>query len=475
MLRTEEDFLGKKQLDANAYYGINTLRSLENFPITGYKLDASLIEGMAHVKKAAAYGNLKAGLLAEDKCDAIVFACDEILKGKYANQFPVDPIQGGAGTSVNMNINEVVANIALEKLGHDKGSYKIISPNNHVNMSQSTNDAFPTGAKIGLLLKLEKLDSVLENLSDTLGSKAKEFDSIIKMGRTHLQDAVPIRLGQEFSAYSQVVKRERERISNAGKELLTINIGATAVGTGLNAEEDYINEMISQLSCQTGFTLKRAENLVDGTQNTDSYLSLSSRLKGCMISLSKIANDLRLMASGPRTGLYEITLPPRQAGSSIMPGKVNPVMAEVVNQVAFQVAGNDTTITMACEAGQLELNVMEPVLMFNLFQSIEIMTNVLTVFESHCIKGITPNTQRLKEKVEGSIGIVTALAPHLGYEQASVVAKQALAENKEVREIILQLGLMSCKDIDKVLDPFNMTEIGIAAKELLNEKEVENE
>ncbi|MBS1110835.1 MAG: aspA, partial [Anaeromyxobacteraceae bacterium] len=344
--RIEHDFLGDREVPADAYYGVQTLRGAENFPITGLPLHPALIRAMAIVKKAAALANRDTGHLDAKIADAIAKGADDVIAGKLNGQFIVDPIQGGAGTSINMNTNEVIANRALELLGEPKGNYKVVSPNSHVNMAQSTNDAFPTGVHIAALDLGRSLVEELQRLHDAFAAKEKEFHGIIKMGRTHLQDAVPIRLGQEFGAYRRVIGRDIERIKLVGKQLLEVNMGATAVGTGLNADPDYIVAVVKYLAEFSGFPMKTAEDLVDATQNTDCYTEVSAALKVCMMNLSKIANDLRLMASGPRCGLFELNLPARQPGSSIMPGKVNPVMAEVVNQVAFQVIGNDHTICL---------------------------------------------------------------------------------------------------------------------------------
>ena len=366
--RIERDLLGEKQVPKEAYYGIQTMRAKENFPITGYPPHQELIRAFGYVKKAAAMANRDVGVLNDKIAEAIVRAAEEVIDEKLNEHFIVDAIQGGAGTSFNMNANEVIANRAIEFLGGTKGEYMKVSPNTHVNMAQSTNDAFPTAIHIACLNLAKGLTKKLEDLIGALRSKEQEFDNVIKMGRTHLQDAVPIRLGQEFGAYRRVLTRDLERLKGSLNHLYEINMGATAVGTGLNAKPEYIEKVVLHLSTITKMPFKTAEDLVDATQNTDSYTELSSTLKIMAINLSKIANDLRLMSSGPRTGLNEINLPARQPGSSIMPGKVNPVMAEVINQIAFQVIGNDHTISLASEAGQLELNVMEPVLVFKLLQ-----------------------------------------------------------------------------------------------------------
>lgn len=468
MYRTEKDFLGEKEIPIDAYYGIQTIRATENFPITGYRLDQSLICAVAVVKQAAAIANKEIGRLQPRLAEAIITAAQEINDGKWHDQFIVDPIQGGAGTSINMNANEVIANRALELLGEQKGNYFALSPNSHVNMSQSTNDVFPTAIHIATLNQLETLLATMEDMHSVFVQKSKEFDHVIKMGRTHLQDAVPVRLGQEFAAYSRVLERDIKRIKQSRQHLYEVNMGATAVGTGLNADPRYIEKVVKHLAEISGFPLVGAEHLVDATQNTDAYTEVSAALKVCMMNMSKIANDLRLMASGPRVGLGEITLPARQPGSSIMPGKVNPVMPELINQVAFQVIGNDHTICLASEAGQLELNVMEPVLVFNLLQSISIMNNAFRVFTDYCLVGIEANEDRLKEYVEKSVGVITAVNPHLGYETAARIAREAILTGKSVRELCLQHNVLTEEELDLILDPYEMTHPGIAGASLLD-------
>lgn len=462
--RVEEDLLGKLEVPASAYYGVQTLRARENFNITGYSIEPELIVAIATVKKAAALANMETGSLDHTIGNAIVQAAEEVMDGKLHDQFIVDPIQGGAGTSVNMNANEVIANRALELLGKEKGDYDVIHPNIHVNMAQSTNDAFPTAIRIATVQLIERLEKTLIQLEETFFEKGKEFDHIIKMGRTHLQDAVPIRLGQEFQAYGRVVSRDIKRISTLHEALFEVNLGATAVGTGLNADPNYMKKAVENIRKLTGFPFENAEDLVDATQNTDAYTEVSSALKICMINMSKIANDLRLMSSGPRAGFGEINLPARQPGSSIMPGKINPVICEVVNQVAFQVVGNDQTISMASEAGQFELNVMEPVLIFNLHQSLKMMTQVLDTFRKYCIEGIQANIEVCQAYVDNSIGIITALNPHVGYKVATKVAKEALETGMSVRDIIIRDEILSEVAVDQILDPFEMTRPGVAGE-----------
>lgn len=463
----EKDLLGEKEISNEIYYGIQTKRAMENFPITGYRPHRELITALAIVKKSAAEANMEVGRLNSTIGDAICKACEEILAGELHQYFVVDVIQGGAGTSMNMNANEVIANRAIEILGGEKGEYAKVSPNTHVNMAQSTNDAFPTAINIATLNLAEKTLAALNYLKDALKEKEIEFDEVLKMGRTHLQDAVPIRLGQEFGAYVAVISRDIKRIEKSLDDLKEINMGATAVGTGLNADPDYIKIVADRVNINSGIEFTTAENLVDSTQNTDAFVGVSAALKICAVNLSKIANDLRLLSSGPKCGFNEINLPPVQPGSSIMPGKVNPVMAEVVNQVAFQIMGNDHTICLASGAGQLELNVMEPVLTFNLIQSLDILRNVAMVFADKCIKGITANKERCLELVEGSIGIVTAINPHVGYETASTVAKEALSTGRPVREIVLEKGILTEEELDKILNPYDMTRPGISGVELL--------
>lgn len=467
-VRLEKDFIGTKEVPESAYYGIQTLRAIENFPITGYKIHEELIIAMAMVKKSAALSNMEVSRLYEGLGNVIVQAADEIIDGKWHDHFIVDPIQGGAGTSINMNTNEVIANRGLELLGYEKGDYFHLSPNSHVNMAQSTNDSFPTAIHIATLTLLDKLLVTMSDMHDSFLKKAQEFDDVIKMGRTHLQDAVPIRLGQEFEAYRRVLKRDIKRIKNTREHLYEVNMGATAVGTGLNANPQYIKNVVSHLAKISSFPLVNADHLVDMTQNTDAYTEVSAALKVCMMNMSKVANDLRIMASGPRVGFNEIKLPSRQPGSSIMPGKVNPVMPELINQVAFQVIGNDNTICLASEAGQLELNVMEPVLVFNLLQSISIMNNSFRVFTDHCLDGIEANKEKLKKDVEKSVGIITAVNPHLGYEVVARIAREAILTGESVRDLCLKYDVLTEEELDLILDHYEMTHPGIAGEALLN-------
>lgn len=466
-MRQEKDLIGIHEVEDDVYYGIQTVRATENFPITGYRPHHELIRALGLVKAAAAQANVAVGALNKNIGRAIVQAAQEVMEGQFNDQFIVDVIQGGAGTSMNMNTNEIVANRAIEILGGKKGEYAKVHPNSHVNMAQSTNDVFPTAIRIACLNVSKDLLKELEKLQTSFEAKAKEFDSVIKMGRTHLQDAVPIRLGQEFAAYGRMLGRDIKRIEQAVKSLEVINMGATAVGTGLNADPRYIEKVTEYLCELSHLPLRRAEDLVDATQNTDAFLEVSGALKTLAVNLSKVANDLRLMASGPRAGFKEINLPPMQPGSSIMPGKVNPVMAEVVNQVSFQVQGNDFTIALACGAGQLELNVMEPVVVFNLLQSLDILRNVTRVFRERCVDGITANVERCRDMVENSVGVVTAINPHVGYDVSSAVAKEAIASGRPVRDIVLEKGVLSDKELDIILNPYEMTKPGIAGAQLL--------
>ena len=462
--RIESDSIGSKKIPIDAYYGVQSLRGYENFKITGFKLHEEFIKSLVEVKKAAAIVNYEIGLLNDDIKDVIVKACDEILDGKLIDEFIVDPIQGGAGTSMNMNANEAIANRAIELIGGKLGDYSIINPNDHVNCSQSTNDVIPTAGKITAIKLLKKVINKLSELDDAFLDKSKEFDGVIKMGRTQMQDAVPIRLGQEFNAYSIVTKRDLNRLNKVLKNMESVNIGGTAIGTGINADKKYTEKMIPCLSKITGIPIVGDNNLIDGTQNLDSFLEISGALKTCAVNLSKIASDLRLMSSGPRAGLNEINLPAMQNGSSIMPGKVNPVIPEVINQVAFNIIGNDLTITLAVEAGQLELNAFGPIIFFNLFQSLDTLANGIDTFTKNCIVGITANEERCKDMVDNSIGIVTAICPYIGYKNAANIAKEALATNKSVKDLILENGILTEEELIKVLDPYKMTEPGIPGK-----------
>jgi aspartate ammonia-lyase len=456
--RPEHDLLGDREVPYEAYYGIQTLRAAENFNITGVSLNffPSIIEALAMVKEAAAEANFEMGLLDKNIKDAIVLACHELKNGKYQNQFVVDMIQGGAGTSTNMNANEVIANRALEILGHEKGSYLFCHPNNHVNLSQSTNDAYPTAVKIALFNSNKEIVSVLNALIDSFRKKGQEFSGIIKMGRTQLQDAVPMTLGQEFEAYAVTLSEEVERLNQNAALFLEVNMGATAIGTGINSEPGYSEKVINHLRKITGLDISLAANLVEATQDTGSFVMYSSAIKRLAIKLSKICNDLRLLSSGPRTGIFEINLPPMQPGSSIMPGKVNPVIPEVVNQIAFKVIGNDLTVTMASEGGQLELNVFEPVIVHSIFESAEMLINGMNTLKYRCIDGITANEEHCRSMVLNSIGLITALVPWIGYDLSGKLAKEALEKNESIYSLILERGILTKDKLDQILMPENM-------------------
>lgn len=468
--RIEKDLLGSKEIPTQAYYGVHTARAAENFQISRMRVHPELIKALATVKKAAAQTNMELGHLSLEKGKAIEQAADEVIRGEWVEQFIVDAIQGGAGTSTNMNMNEVLANRALEILGRDKGDYEYIHPINHVNMCQSTNDVYPTAVKVAAVNMLMPLNYAFADLQEALQVKEGEFAGIIKMGRTQLQDAVPITLGQEFSAFAQGVSRDRWRLYKVEERLRQVNLGGTAIGTGLNAERKYIFMVNEKLRAITGLGLARAENMIDVTQNMDMFVEVSGLLKAAAVNLSKIANDLRLLSSGPKTGLGEINLPEQQAGSSIMPGKVNPVIAEAVNQLSFQVMSNDLAITLAASAGQLELNVMIPLIAHNLLQSLEILYNGVEMFRKKCIIGITANENRCREYLEKSYGLVTALVPYLGYELASDIAKAAIHENKDIRKMALATGLLNEEDLEHILNPEETTHPGISGAKYLKEK-----
>ena len=454
--RKESDSIGTLDIPSSAYYGVQSLRGAQNFDISGNLMNKNFIYNIVKIKKAASIANNKADNLDDSISNAIVLACDEILSGKFDKEFITDAIQGGAGTSVNMNVNEVIANRATEILGGKLGEY-LCHPNDHVNKSQSTNDVVPTAGKLTVLelssLLFNELDSLIENLD----KKAVEFHDIIKMGRTQLEDAVPIRLGQEFSAYSSAIKRCYKLIKQALNEMYTVNIGGTAIGTSINTNKDYLANVCGELSKITGYELIQAKDLIDGTQNVDSFTYVSGALKTCALTLSKMCNDLRLMASGPKTGFSEIVLPAMQNGSSIMPGKVNPVIPEVVSQVAFAVIGNDVTIAMAAEAGQLELNAFEPVIFYKLFESIVCLKNAVKTLTENCIKGIVANKNRCSDLLNSSLGIVTALCPYIGYKKSAEIAKEALKSNLTLKEVVLKHNILSEEQLIQILDPSHMT------------------
>ncbi|MCC6955732.1 MAG: aspartate ammonia-lyase [Anaerolineales bacterium] len=459
LTRIEHDLLGEREVPAERYYGIQTLRAAENYAFTGIPIShyPRLIYALAYIKKAAAMANAELGLLNPDLAQAIGAACDEILEGKLLTEFIVDVIQGGAGTSTNMNANEVIANRALEILGYEKGRYDVLHPLNHVNLSQSTNDVYPTALRLSLSMKLDGLRREMEGLQASLRRKGKEFADVIKMGRTQLQDAVPMTLGQEFEAYAVMVGEDILRLEEAQSLIREVNIGATAIGTGLNAHPDYAGLVVERLRQLSGVPIKGAQNLVEATQDAGAYVQLSGVLKRVAVKLSKICNDLRLLSSGPRAGLGEINLPAATPGSSIMPGKINPVIPEVVNQVAFEVIGNDITVTLAAEAGQLELNAFMPVAAFNLFQSMDILGRACRTLHEKCVDGITANREVCRAQVENSIGLVTALNPLLGYERSSEIAQEALKSGRSIYEIVLEKGYLSRAELEEALSPENMT------------------
>jgi len=454
--RIEADSIGTKEVPVEAYYGVQSMRGTENFQITGQKLQPEFINSMAQIKKASAICNFTVGELDEKIKNAICQACDEIIAGKLHDQFLCDPVQGGAGTTANMTANEVIANRAIEILGGVKGDYSIVHPNDHVNRAQSTNDVIPSAAKMTTIKLLQKAIAELVRLEAALAVKEEEFYDVIKMGRTQMQDAVPIRLGAEFGAYRKTVQRDISRLNIAMKEMYGLNMGGTAVGTALNANPKYVEMIAAEIAKISGLPVVKAEDLVDGTQNLDAYAYVSAALKTAAISLSKMSNDLRLMSSGPRCGLEEINLPAKQNGSSIMPGKVNPVIPEVVSQAAFLIIGNDVTITMAAEAGQLELNYAEPVLYHRLFESINALRGAVETFIDNCIVGITVNEEHCRNLVENSVGIITAICPTVGYKVSADIAKKAIKSGESVRKLLKESGLYTEEEIDKILDPTTM-------------------
>lgn len=453
--RSEHDLLGDRDVPADAYWGVHTLRAIENFPITGQPLasNANLVNGLAAVKLAAARTNRELGLLDDERADAIEQACQDILDGKLHEQFMVDVIQGGAGTSSNMNANEVIANRALEILGHPKGDYARLHPNDHVNLSQSTNDVYPTAVNLATIFSVQGLLDALQELQVAFAEKGQEFRTVVKMGRTQLQDAVPMTLGQEFGGYAVTVGEDRARLAESQLLIHEINLGATAIGTGLNAPVGYASAACRHLAEITGLPLVTSVDLIEATQDVGAFVHLSGVLKRVAVKLSKICNDLRLLSSGPRAGLGEINLPAVQSGSSIMPGKINPVIPEVVSQVAYEVIGNDVTVTMAAEAGQLQLNAFEPIIVHSLHKSISHLEAACRTLTARCIRGITANTERLRLTVEQSIGLVTALNPHIGYASATAIAQEALASGRGVAELVLEHGLLTSEQLDELLRP----------------------
>ncbi|EXJ11936.1 aspartate ammonia-lyase [Nitrincola nitratireducens] len=456
--RIEKDLLGYLAVPEEAYYGVQTQRALENFVLTGVPLAhfPKLIVGLAMVKKAAASANFDTGHLEAKHLEAIHYACDCLINGQYHDQFVVDMIQGGAGTSTNMNANEVIANIGLEYLGYAKGAYEHLHPNNHVNMSQSTNDAYPTAIRVGLQLSHAELVDSLALLQGAFASKRDEFHDVIKMGRTQLQDAVPMTLGQEFGAYATTLGEDIERIAGMYDLLREVNLGGTAIGTGINADPQYANLAVAHLSNVCGHPMRLAADLIEATSDMGAFVLFSGMTKRLAIKLSKICNDLRLLSSGPRTGFNEINLPAQQPGSSIMPGKVNPVIPEAVNQVAYQVVGNDMAITMAAENGQLQLNVMEPLIAYKILESMRLLRRAMDMLRERCVVGITANRERCLELVNQSIGLITALNPYIGYDNATRIARTALETGKGVLELVREEGLIEDALLQEILKPENM-------------------
>jgi aspartate ammonia-lyase len=459
-VRMEHDLLGERAVPAGAYYGIHTLRALENFPITGSSISIypDLVGALACVKQAAAIANAELGLLDERRAHAIRLACEEVRQGKLADEFVVDVIQGGAGTSSNMNANEVICNRALELLGHARGEYQHLHPLDHVNLSQSTNDVYPTALKLALQMGIRRLAQEMIALRQAFAAKAQEFNDVLKVGRTQLQDAVPMTLGQEFSTYAVMLEEDEQRLAEAAGLIREINLGATAIGTGINAHPDYSPLVTRRLSELSGVQFVSAPNLVEATQDAGAFVQLSGVLKRIAVKLSKTCNDLRLLSSGPRAGIGEISLPAVQAGSSIMPGKVNPVIPEVVNQVAFEVIGNDMTVTMAAEAGQLQLNAFEPVIAHSLFESISHLTAACRTLAERCVRGITANRDRARRLLDESTAVVTALTPVLGYQRSSEIAREALATGARVYDLVLERKLMTPEQLDQVLHPEKLTQ-----------------
>jgi aspartate ammonia-lyase len=458
--RREHDLLGYRDVPAEAYYGIHTVRALENFSITGTPISIypNLVVALACIKQAAALANNELGLLSDDKTRAIAAACEEMRNGQWLDEFVVDVIQGGAGTSTNMNANEVIANRGLEIMGHQPGQYQYLHPVEDVNMSQSTNDVYPTAIKVALHFGIDRLIEAMSELQRTFEMKAAEFGDVLKMGRTQLQDAVPMTLGQEFSTYAVMLGEDEQRLQEACLLIHEINLGATAIGTGINAHPKYAELVCARLADITGIQLIVAPNLVEATQDAGAFVQVSGVLKRVAVKLSKTCNDLRLLSSGPRAGLNEINLPPMQAGSSIMPGKVNPVIPEVVNQIAFEVIGNDVTVSFAAEGGQLQLNAFEPIIAHSLFKSLAHLRNGCLVLSERCVKGITANRQHLQRTVENSIGIVTALNPFIGYERTTAVAKEAHESGRGVYDLVLEKGWLNKQQLDEILKPEILTQ-----------------
>ena len=458
--RVEHDFLGEKLIPGDAYWGVHTARAVENFPISGTLISAmpDLIRAFGFVKKAAARANVQLGALEPKHADAIIAACEALIAGEFLDQFVVDVIQGGAGTSTNMNANEVIANVALEKMGYAKGRYDMLHPNDHVNASQSTNDVYPTAVRLALWTAIDRLLGSMAILREGFAAKAHEFRDVLKIGRTQLQDAVPMTLGQEFSTYAVMIEEDEARLREARALIQEVNLGATAIGTGINAPLGYADLACQYLAQESDIPVVKAKNLIEATQDTGAFVQLSGVLKRIACKLSKICNDLRLLSSGPQAGFGDIKLPPRQAGSSIMPGKVNPVIPEVMNQVAFEVIGNDVTVTMASEAGQLQLNAFEPIMGWSLFKSIQHLSSACLTLQHHCVAGIEPNYALLAKRVRESVTLVTALNPMIGYEKAALIAKTAIATGEPIDEVAEKLGIMTKAEIEALLVPELLTQ-----------------
>ncbi|MFH1085788.1 MAG: aspartate ammonia-lyase [Chloroflexota bacterium] len=465
-MRTEKDSLGLVLVPSDALWGAQTQRAVENFPISGLRQPREYLVATAMVKRAAAEVNMALGLLDAARGQAIAAAAAQIMAGRWHEQFVVDPFQAGAGTSHNMNANEVIANLANESLGGVRGQYAPVHPNDHVNMAQSTNDVIPTVLRVAAARLARPLAQALDDLAEALAGKGREFDAVLKAGRTHLQDAVPVRLGQEFGAYSQAVRLDRARLVAAEERVRRLGIGGTATGTGLNSHPRYHAEMVTRLSELAGVPFRGAGDLFEPMQSTADLLDLSGTLRTAAVTLTRIANDLRLMTSGPTTGWGEIELPPMQPGSSIMPGKVNPVMAEMLNMVCYHVIGNDQAVMLCSQAGQMELNVMLPILAYNLLQALEVLTNGVTAFTERCVRGIQANVERCRDLAERSLGLATALNPYIGYAAAAEVAKEALRRGVSLRQVVLEKGYLTEEQLNRVLDPFRMTEPGIPGRAL---------
>ncbi len=465
-MRIEEDILGEKELDSNSYYGINTLRAANNFSLTGRKVNKELLKAIVQIKQAAVITNYDLNLISKEKKESILQACKEVLAGEFDEQFILDALQGGAGTSTNMMVNEIIANRAIEILGGEKGEYNLVDPNQDVNLSQSTNDVYPTAIRIAALKLLIPLSKEVASLQEALQKKEREFADCLKLGRTQLQDALPITLGQEFSAYAETISRDRWRLFKVSERLKKVNLGGTAIGTALNAPRKYVFKVVKEIKNITELNLAHAENMIDNTQNFDVFVEVSGLLKSLAVNLNKIANDLRLLSSGPKGGIGEIELPQVQVGSSIMPGKINPVIPEAINQVAFLVISNDQAITLAAQSGQLELNVMAPLLADKLLESLTVLKRGVRVFTEKCIVGIKANKKRCQELLDGSLGLLTALNPYLGYKLTSEIAKEVLNNDKTVQKALLERDLFSQEELEEILSPKEMTQAGIAAKKV---------